>query len=108
MNSEQHNDTAINAAREYEDMFPSLNRKLEARRRIDAEMERLKETGQLYMLSDEEIKVLNAFRRFKTRVRKAGEVFKWQTTPLDECRVILAEDSGLIVHPGEVHSDILG
>lgn len=54
-------------------------KKLEARARIHQEIEAMRAEGKAFTLTDEEISMLESFRRFKLRMRKDGEVFKWQT-----------------------------
>ena len=75
-------------------------KQLEARERVHKEIEAMKAEGKALELSDEEEQMLRSFRRFKLRMRKNGEVFKWQTR-LPE-GVALAEQTGSIVHPQEV------
>lgn len=85
-------DRASLLAAEKEDMV----RKLEARATIIAEIEAMRQEGKALTLTEEEISMLEAFRRFKLRMRKDGEVFKWQTRR-DEG----AEDTAEIVTPYE-------
>jgi len=72
----------------------------EAKARVHAEIEKMKEEGKALTLSDEEIDMLKSFRRFKLRMRKNGEVFKWQTRVPEGVQI--AEETGAIVHPQEV------
>ena len=74
-------------------------KKLEARERVLAEVENMKQSGEALALSDEEIKLLQSFRRFKLRMRKNGEVFKWQSV-LPAFEVV--QETGLIADPQEV------
>ena len=73
-------------------------RQLEARARIHAEVEKMKDEGKALVLTDEEEKMLRSFRRFKLRMRKQGEVFTWQTRIPEG--VQLAEDTAFIEDPG--------
>jgi DNA transposition AAA+ family ATPase len=57
-------------------------RKLEARDRIHSAIEEMKEEGKALVLTDEEERILRAFRRFKNGC-KPGGVFKWQTRPVE-------------------------
>ncbi len=75
-------------------------RQLEARVRVQQEIEAMKAEGKALVLTEEEENMLRSFRRFKLRMRKNGEVFKWQTCVPEG--VTIAEESGLIVHPQEV------
>jgi len=75
-------------------------KQLEARARINAEIATMKAKGEAFELSDEEIKMLDSFRRFKLRMRKRVETFTWQTRVPDG--VALVKESGLIEHPDEV------
>lgn len=60
----------------------------------------MKAEGKALELSEEEEQMLKSFRRFKLRMRKNGEVFKWQTR-LPE-GVQIAEETGIVIHPQEV------
>jgi uncharacterized protein YecA (UPF0149 family) len=82
-----------------EDMTNAMLRKLEQRNRIHQEIEAMRAEGKALTLTDEEIELLNAFRRFKLRMRKDGEVFTWQTQRPNG--VQLVEETAQIVHPNE-------
>ena|ERR1700733_5020754 len=73
---------------------------LEARGRVHKEIEAMKAEGKALELSDEEEQMLKSFRRFKLRMRKNGEVFKWQTHVPEGVQI--AKETGAIVHPQEV------
>jgi hypothetical protein len=75
-------------------------RTLETRTRVKDEIQRMRESGEALTLTDEEERMLWSFRRFKLRMRKNGEVFKWQTAKPEG--VVLTEDTVLIVDPSEV------
>lgn len=75
-------------------------RKLEAHAHTTAVLEEMRAEGKVITMTEEEIQVLEAFRRFKARVRKNGEVFRWQTSKPEG--VQLASDTSLITHPNEV------
>lgn len=74
-------------------------RRLETRAVIHAQIEDMRAKGEALTLSEEEIKLLESFRRFKLRMRKDGEIFTWQTRR-DE-GVVIASDTAEIVHPNE-------
>lgn len=97
MGPEKYNDLEVRASQISEvDMI----KKLEARSRVHQTIEAMKAEGTALELSDEEIKILHAFRRFKLRMRKDGEVFTWQTRRPED--VQLVEDTAEIIHPSEV------
>lgn len=75
-------------------------KQLEARQRVAGVIEEMKAEGKALELSDEEEQMLKSFRRFKLRMRKNGEVFKWQTRLPDGIQV--TETTGAIAHPQEV------
>jgi len=77
-------------------------KKLEARARVHQEIESMKAEGKAFELSEEEIEMLQSFRRFKLRMKNHGEVFKWQTRKPEG--VQLVEDTAQIVHPAEMES----
>ena len=54
-------------------------KQLEARARVKHVIDQMRETGEALTLTDEEERMLWSFRRFKLRMRKNGEVFKWQS-----------------------------
>ena len=75
-------------------------KQLEAQSRVRHEIELMKEEGKALILTAEEESMLKSFRRFKLRMRKNGEVFKWQTTVPDGVQIV--EDTAEVVHPNEV------
>jgi hypothetical protein len=75
-------------------------KKLEARARVHQEIELMRAEGKALTLSDEEMDMLQSFRRFKLRMRQNGEVFRWQTTRPDSIQIV--EETAEIVHPNEV------
>jgi len=77
----------------------------EAERSIGEQFEAMKQDGRLLLMSDEEERMIRAFRRFKMNARKHGEVFKWQTRLPEFCeesRLIVTEETALIRDPQEV------
>jgi hypothetical protein len=74
-------------------------KKLEARARVIQEIEAMKAEGKALTLTDEEISLLQSFRRFKLRMRKDGEVFTWQTRRPEGVQIV--EETAEIVHPQE-------
>jgi hypothetical protein len=81
-----------------EEQVTSLERKLMARQQVQREIEHMKAVGEAYELSDEETRMLTAFRRFKSSC-KAGAVFSWQTRPTEG--VTVHADTSLIRDPQE-------
>lgn len=75
-------------------------RKLEARAVIAGEIELMRQEGKALTLTEEEISMLESFRRFKLRMRKDGEVFRWQTRRPEG--VVLAEETAEVVMPKEL------
>jgi hypothetical protein len=80
----------------------SLRRELAAET-VRAEMAAMEAAGKVLQLTDEEMRLLRSFRRFKAMAKKAGEVFKWQTRPLD-ANVLVVEggESAHITDPQDV------
>jgi hypothetical protein len=74
-------------------------RQLEARARIHQEIEAMRAEGKAYTLTDEEISLIESFRRFKLRMRKNGEVFTFQTRMLEGIQIV--EETAQIIHPSE-------
>ena len=81
------------------DMPNALFRKLEQRQRIHQEIEAMRAEGKAYTLTEEEISMIESFRRFKLRMRKDGEVFKFQARRPEG--VQLVEETANILHPSE-------
>jgi hypothetical protein len=75
-------------------------KQLESRARVVHEIEAMIAEKKAFKLSDEEMDMLTSFRRFKLRMRKNGEVFKWQSRIPDGVQI--AEETGQIVHPQEI------
>lgn len=73
-----------------------------AKKAIAKELLRMTEAQEVNILSDEEERMLRAFRRFKLGCRP-GSVFKWQTVPTPaEDRPVIHTDTALIQDPQEV------
>jgi hypothetical protein len=79
-----------------EGKMTTLARKLEARMVVEREIEAMKAEGKAHEITEEEIRMIRAFRSFKTRC-KAGDVFKWQTRPVEG--VTIHQDTSLIQDP---------
>ena len=63
-------------------------------------IDRMRETGEALTLTDEEERMLWSFRRFKLRMRKNGEVFKWQTALPTGVQVV--SETANVITPAEV------
>ena len=77
-----------------------LIKKLEAQVIVDRNIATLKEQGKVISLSDEEFDLLESFRRFKLRLRKNGDVFKWQTTKPEG--IVITKETAEVIHPREL------
>lgn len=77
-----------------------LIRKLEAQSIIHSEIEAMKRDGKALSLTDEELELLRAFRQFKLRMRRNGEVFRRQTQMPDGVQVV--DETAEILHPFEI------
>lgn len=75
-------------------------KKMEVRARIQQEIAAMRAEGKAYTLTDEEISMIESFRRFKLRMRKDGEVFTFQTRRPEGVQIV--EDTVQIIHPSEV------
>lgn len=76
-----------------QEFTPRMLRELVAEA-VRVEMAEMEAAGKILKLTDEEIRLLRSFRRFKSTATKAGVVFKWQTRPL--------EDDVLVVNVGDL------
>jgi hypothetical protein len=74
-------------------------KKLEARSRVVNVIESMKAEGKALELTSEEENMLFAFRRFKLRMTKDGEVFTWQSRKPEGVQIV--EETANIVHPNE-------
>lgn len=87
------------STRKFEDFDPSLMRVLEAQKVIHSEIEAMRAEDKILALTEEEERMLRAFRGFKART-KPGGVFKWQTRKGDT--VVAAPETALIADPQDV------
>lgn len=106
MNVERYEDLSSAASGELEELFPTVNQRLQARSIIDEQIGEMVKRREVHILTDEEEQMFLAFRRFKTKVRKAGEMFKWQTAPAPGDIMVL--DGGLIQHPQDKSVPLIG
>lgn len=74
-------------------------RKLEARARVHQEIELMRQEGKALTLTSEEEDLLHAFRRFKLRMTKDGQIFTWQTRRPEGVQIV--EETAAILHPQE-------
>lgn len=82
-----------------QDREQSRIEKLIAKQRVREEIDLMRAEGKALTLTDEEMDLLQSFRRFKLRMRKDGEMFSWQTRMPEG--VQLVEETAQIVHPNE-------
>src|SRR5580704_11457051 len=75
-------------------------KKFETHARVRSVIEEMKAEGKALELSEEEERMLHAFRRFKLRMRKDGDVFTWQTRKPEGLQ--LAAETAEILDPSEV------
>lgn len=94
MNSETFNRLQTEAAA---DMFAKAEN---AERSVSRKLNEMVERDEVLIMTDEEERMVRSFRRFKLRMRKDGEVFKWQTAR--DPGVVAATDTALILDPQEV------
>jgi hypothetical protein len=76
-------------------------KKQEARIRVHDVIEEMKNEGTALILTEEEENMLRSFRRFKLRMRKNGEVFRWQSRIPEGVQIV--EETAEIVHPSEAN-----
>lgn len=76
---------------------------------VRAELAQMEAAGRVLQLTEEEIRLLRAFRRFKSTLKKAGKCFRWQTVPL-EADVLLVDGSQSIhiIDPQDVSETVSG
>ena len=98
MNSENYRIAQADVSSLMQELLPSA-RKSVVDKAIGQVFDRMVEQGQAHLISNEEERLLKAFRRFKLGC-KPGAVFKWQTHP--EAGVIVTTETGLIRDPQEV------
>lgn len=98
MNSETYRDVQAEVTDLISKELPSARRSI-VDKAIGETLAKMVESGRAHLVSDEEERLLKAFRRFKIGC-KPGAVFKWQTHP--EAGVIIVQETGLISDPQEV------
>lgn len=108
MQEQQYSELEERVTRLTEEAIPAgmtnaMFRNLEARNRIHQEIEAMRAEGKALSLTDEEVDLLSSFRRFKLRMRKNGETFKWQTSMPEGVQIV--EETAQILHPKE-HLDL--
>lgn len=100
MQQEQYNELNERSAELLERNALTLEAALAAKQKVTSVLEAMKSEDKILMLTEEEERMLRAFRAFQSGC-KPGAVFKWQTRPA-EPGVVLAQDTGLIRDPQEV------
>lgn len=71
-----------------------------ARKAIEQKIEEMKKDDRVFEMTDEEVRLLKAFRQFK-RLRSCG-TFSWQILP--DYGIVLPGDGSLIRDPQDVSS----
>jgi hypothetical protein len=81
-------------------------KRMEAHSRVQDVIAAMKEEGKALELTDEEERMLRSFRRFKATIKKPGEVFKWQTRPVDaDVLIVDGGEAAHIVDPQDVSDE---
>jgi len=94
-------DRATVAALQRAEMVDAF-KQMQARAHVEDVIAEMKEEGKALILSDEEMRMLESFRRFKGTC-KNGEVFKWQTRRTEpEALVVPAPAQVHITDPQDV------
>jgi hypothetical protein len=101
MESQKFEQLENNLSAELERRATSLERKLEAQKLAALEVERMKAAGEAHEITDEEIRMIRSLRRFKATC-KPGDVFKWQTRPVEGIVITPENAPAMIVDPQEV------
>lgn len=99
MNQNTYNELEQRSDEELKRAFSQITQK-QAESVIHRQLENLKAQDKILILTDEEERLLAAFRRFKARCRKDGMVFTWQTRR--EPGIIQPQDGFLIESPEEM------
>lgn len=107
MNAQTYEQTSALASERLTEIMPEdFNRRMRrelAAETVRAEMAEMEAAGKVLQLTDEEIRLLRSFRRFKSTTTKAGSVFKWQTRPIEgDALVVEAGESVHITDPQDV------
>lgn len=77
-------------------------KRAESLARVRDQIEQMKAEGKAMELTAEEEEMLHAFRRFKLRMRKNGEVFTWQSRLPEGVQIV--EETAEIITPAEAKS----
>jgi len=104
MNDQTLQDVGLRSTEALERRAATMMEALSARRAVENELEEMKGSGRILLMSDEEERLIRSFRRFKGQLKRDGEVFKWQTRrdAFEEGRLIEAPESVLVRDPQEV------
>jgi hypothetical protein len=68
---------------------------------VESELEIRKNQGEYFVLSEDEIDMLKAYRAFRTK-KKPGSVFSWRTLPANKAEIIVPTEPVLVQHPQDV------
>jgi hypothetical protein len=106
MNSEQLSTLSAGAldqpeAQAYDKLF-----KLQAKVLLDKEIAHRPAADKILELTDEEERLLRAFRRFQLTLKKSSGMFKWQTTSVNKEDIVLVgeKEEVLITDPQDKSS----
>lgn len=100
MQEQRYEELETRAAAELEADERTLAAKLQASKVIHNELESMRQEDKILLLSEEEERMIRAFRGFKVRT-KPGGVFQWQTRP---DAAVVAGQLSLIQDPQDVSS----
>ena len=99
MNQEGFEKLEKSSATTLVDRFAALRE--QAEQVVAERVEALKATGDAIELSDEEIRMIRAYRRFVSRT-KPGGVFSWRSRDATENKIVTPGDVSIILDPQEV------
>lgn len=100
MNSEYIPELTERAAGELEKLFPTLEQKLAAKRKVENALNDMVAEDKVLILNDDEEAMIRAYRRWRTRQTKNGATFRWQIA-FRETEVEVVQETGFVADPRE-------
>lgn len=105
MNSDYRPELTERAAGELEKLFPALEQKLAAKRKVEKALDEMVAEDKVLILNDDEEAMIRAYRRWRVRQTKNGATFRWQIS-FNEAEIEVVQETGFIAHPNEAESDM--
>lgn len=102
MNAEHYHEAVAESTLELRERIEGLSKR-QAETLVQEQLNNMTRDGRAVLMSDEEDRMIRAFRSFKSKCRRQGEVFKWQTGPsiTVEQMIVDPAETSLLHDPAE-------